>query len=65
MKKPLIALVFIFTFIQINAQIKEVSSISIGNTYLINSKTLEENREVQIYLPKSYKDSINKKYPVF
>ena len=48
----------------LHAQLKEVGNITIGNTYSFESKILEENRELQIYVPTSYKDSIHKKYPV-
>ncbi len=44
------------------AQVKG-SPISIGNNYTINSKILDKNREIQIYLPDSY-DTSKEKYPV-
>ena len=48
----------------LNAQIKEATNITIGKTYFFESKILGEEREIQIYVPLSYKKSIHKKYPV-
>ncbi len=46
----------------VSAQTKG-APISIGDNYTINSKILKQDREIQIYLPDSYRGS-DKKYPV-
>lgn len=52
---------FIFT---VNAQVVETGNINLGKNYTFESKVLNETRGLQIYIPKSYKDSITKAYPV-
>ena len=63
-KSTTLMLICICFVTMLNAQITKVGNISIGKTYSIVSKVLEEDRELQIYVPSSYKDSINKNYPV-
>ena len=46
------------------AQILEKSDFSIGETLKINSKILKEQRNIHIYLPNSYQQDAQKKYPV-
>ena len=63
-KSTTLMLICICFVTMLHAQIKETENITIGKTYSFESKTLEEDREIQIYVPTSYKDSIHKKYPV-
>jgi len=39
------------------------SDNTVGKNYIVNSKILEEDREIQVYVPESYKTS-DKEYPV-
>lgn len=64
MKNIIIVFTLILAVFEANSQMKENSNISIGKSYSFTSKYLESNREIQIYLPDSYNDSIKKKYPV-
>ena len=61
MKRILLFFCF-FTTYTFNAQIKETPIFS-GNSYLISSKTLKQEREIQVYLPKEY-STTKKEYPV-
>lgn len=61
MKKTLL-LFFLFTVGFTFAQTKG-TPINIGTNYTINSKILNQDREIQIYLPEDY-DSSNEKCPV-
>lgn len=45
-------------------QALEISPINIGQIHTIPSKTLNENRDIQIYLPSSYDEYPNQRYPV-
>jgi len=63
MKKILGAVLILTTICTSNfAQIKG-APVSIGTNYTINSKILEKNRDIQIYLPDSYSSS-QEAYPV-
>lgn len=57
-------LLFGLMYLPINAQLQEKGSITLGKNYSIASKVLNETRDIQIYIPTSYKDSITKVYPV-
>jgi len=61
MKKIFLACCFLITF-SISSQTKG-APITIGNNYTINSKILNQDREIQIYLPDSYTSS-EQNYPV-
>ena len=62
MRQILIAITFLFLIENSFAQTKG-SPIFIGINHTINSKVLEQDREIQIYLPDSY-DASKEKYPV-
>lgn len=65
MKKLLYTLLFpICTLLTTNTYAQE--SIEIGKSYTIQSKVLNEERKIQIYLPTGYNDTNypNQKYPV-
>ncbi|MBL4642235.1 MAG: esterase, partial [Flavobacteriaceae bacterium] len=63
MRKIFLSVLTLITIVTANfAQIKG-SPINIGTNYTINSKILEKDREIQIYLPDSY-DTSTEKYPV-
>ena len=62
MKNTFALLLLILSISGLCAQEKG-SEISIGTNYTINSKTLKQDREIQIYLPDSYESS-KEKYPV-
>ncbi len=63
LKTLVLFLVPICAFFQsVQAQINQVDNI-VGENILIQSKVLQEEREIQIYLPDSYEES-NKNYPV-
>ena len=63
MRKIFLSVLALITIVTANfAQVKG-SPISIGTNYTINSKILEKDREIQIYLPDSY-DTSTEKYPV-
>ncbi|WBX72476.1 alpha/beta hydrolase [Tenacibaculum retecalamus] len=38
--------------------------MTLGKKFAVTSKVLNQTREIQVYLPKRYKDSIKKNYPV-
>jgi len=61
MKKSLLAICFL-AISTINSQTKG-APISIGDNYTISSKVLKKDKEIQIYLPKSYTTS-KVEYPV-
>jgi len=50
-------------FFGINVAFAQGSDIVIGQNYAIHSKALNKDKQLQVYLPESYKSS-NKKYPV-
>lgn len=52
------------SFSQQALQILERADFSIGETLLIKSEILEEERTINIYLPQSYATNPEKKYPV-
>ena len=60
----------LFTFVTLlilqfgNAQVINQGKFSIGETFEIKSKTLNENRTINIYLPNGYQKDSLKKYPV-
>lgn len=60
--KKLILAIFFLAISTINAQTKG-APISIGNNYTISSKVLNQDKEIQIYLPKNYSTS-KEEYPV-
>jgi len=60
--KLLILALITFIFQYTEAQIQGVDNV-IGKNYSISSKTLNQVRDIQIYLPDAYKNS-NTKYPV-
>lgn len=63
MKKTSLYLIILSCFIShVNAQTNGQDNV-VGKTYILTSKVLNQEREIQIYLPKGYKDS-NKNYPV-
>jgi len=63
--KKIITLLFVgIIALSTNAQVKEAGNITLGKNYLMVSKVLNETRNIQIYIPNSYKDSIKKVYPV-
>ena len=63
MRKIFLSVLTLITIVTANfAQVKG-SPISIGTNYTINSKILDKDREIQIYLPDSY-DTSTEKYPV-
>lgn len=63
MRKIFLSVLTLVTIVTANfAQVKG-APISIGTNYTINSKILEKDREIQIYLPDSY-DTSTEKYPV-
>lgn len=63
MRKLFLSVLTLIAIVTANfAQVKG-SPISIGTNYTINSKILEKDREIQIYLPDSY-DTSTEKYPV-
>ena len=62
MKKTLSLLLLTFSISGLFAQFKG-SPITIGTNYTINSKTLEQDRVIQIYLPDSY-TTTEQNYPV-
>jgi enterochelin esterase-like enzyme len=45
------------------SQVK-VDEISIGTNYIINSKVLEQDRNIQVYIPNGYEANPLKSYPV-
>lgn len=45
-------------------QALETSPINIGHIHTISSKALNETREIQVYLPSSYEEYPNQRYPV-
>lgn len=61
MKNILLFFCFCITY-TFNAQIKG-APISIGDVYSISSKILNQEREIQVYVPNNYKTS-KQKYPV-
>jgi predicted alpha/beta superfamily hydrolase len=63
-KYTLLSVLFLSFLFSANAQVKELGNINLGKNYTIASKVLKETRNIQIYTPKSYKDSITKPYPV-
>ncbi|MCK0179996.1 alpha/beta hydrolase-fold protein [Flavobacteriaceae bacterium S0862] len=63
MKNIILFVIIAFSFCSITiAQVKG-AQISIGTNYTISSKILEQDRDIQIYLPKSYSSS-NQNYDV-
>ena len=62
MKKILLLLLTTFSLSGLFAQ-KKGAPITIGTNYTINSKILNQDREIQIYLPNSYGSS-KENYPV-
>ena len=62
-KKIALNILFLSFIVTINAQTKG-APVTIGNSYVINSKVLNQEREIQVHLPSNYKDSIVKQYPV-
>lgn len=64
MKNIIIVFTLILGVFEANSQMKENSNISIGKSYSFPSKYLNSNRDIQIYIPASYNDSVKKKYPV-
>ena len=61
-KKIALSLFFLSYVVLINAQTKG-APVTIGDNYVINSKVLNQDRKIQIYLPDSYATS-KEKYPV-
>ena len=61
MKKILLFACFLVVY-AVNAQ-KKGTPITIGDNYTISSKVLKKDKEIQVYLPKSYHDSKDA-YPV-
>ncbi|WBX72305.1 alpha/beta hydrolase-fold protein [Tenacibaculum retecalamus] len=59
-----ISLFFLSFLVSVNAQVKEIGNITLGKKFAIASKVLNQTNEIQVYLPKSYKDSIRQEYPV-
>lgn len=47
-----------------NAQVKEIGEISLGKKFAIESTILNQTKEIQVYVPESYRDSIKQEYPV-
>lgn len=64
MNKILAVLIFLILVQFVNAQIINQEEFSIGETIEIESKILNENRTINIYLPNNYKKDSLKKYPV-
>ena len=63
MKKTIIiSIISCFFMLFTNAQ-NNVTNNTVGNNHFIKSKVLNEERQIQIYLPPNYKDSKDK-YPV-
>ena len=70
MKKFLFVIIFSFSIsvfvclnVQAQSELKTKTPITIGETLSIQSKGLNEEREIRVFLPRNYADS-NKKYPV-
>ena len=63
-KYTILSLLFLGFLVSVNAQVKEIGEVSLGKKFLIKSKILGQDNEIQVYLPKSYKDSIQQEYPV-
>jgi predicted alpha/beta superfamily hydrolase len=59
-----LSLLFLSFLVSVSAQVKETGNITLGKKFEILSNVLNKTSEIQIYLPKSYKDSIKKNYPV-
>jgi len=64
MKNIIVFISIIAVFLQAKAQVKENSNITLGKSFSFASRVLNESREIQIYIPTSYNDSIKKTYPV-
>jgi len=63
MKNFILSILLIFGFSStISSQVKG-DAVSIGTNYTINSKILDQDREIQIYIPDSYTTS-KEEYPV-
>ncbi len=64
-KKQTIFSVFFLSFIiSVSAQVKEIGEISLGKKFAIESTILNQTKEIQVYVPESYTDSIKLDYPV-
>lgn len=70
MKKFLIVIIFSFSIsvfdclnVKAQSELKTKTPITIGETLSIQSKGLNEEREIRIFLPRNYANS-NKRYPV-
>ena len=64
MNKLLLLLLIIISNSAITfAQSRESDNI-VGKEYALQSEILKEERTIQVYVPDSYKDSLDKKYPV-
>ncbi|CAM1365177.1 conserved hypothetical protein [Tenacibaculum sediminilitoris] len=60
--KILIVVLLFFLNLKSHSQINETNTV-VGKTFLIQSKVLNDEREVQVFLPDSYTES-KKEYPV-
>jgi hypothetical protein len=63
MKKPLILVFLLFGSIGNSFSQRNESNFIVGKTILLKSKILNQDREIQIYLPEDYKAS-NEKCPI-
>lgn len=64
LKKAFLSLTLCFCLAQTSTQVFAHNSIQIGESYNLSSSVLKEQREIQIYLPQSYKKYPNQSYPV-
>lgn len=63
-KKTLLVLTIICFFSNYSSAQKQGIDNVVGEKFTISSKILGEDREIQVYLPKSYDDDGQKNYPV-